>query len=516
MRDADARTRARVLDAIDAALAAHLPAGLPAGLIGVVAFSGGLDSTVLLHALAARTGGARWHAVHVHHGLQPAAEAWPAHCEALARGLGAGFSAARVAIAAEGPQGLEARAREARYQALHAQAATLGVDCLVTAHHADDQAETVLLRLARGAGLTGAGAIAERVRVAGVWRLRPLLAVPRPVLRRYAELEGLRWVEDPSNRHLDHTRNRLRATVLPALAEAIPAAVSNLGRAAELAREAQLVLDEVAQADLAAARREDPVRGGWWARSVGAGLVREAAAATRAGGGCAGGPDAEAGTPAPAHPAPAWLDRGVLAGLSPARQRLCLRAWLTGQGLQAPSLAVTRELQRQLIQARGESGAVRLGTAVARRYRERLWLDVRPLPDAPWRMQRVIWSGEAEIPLEDGCLTIERIDVPNDNVNSVTEFEVSLLPGSMPLRLRPGGPSRSLRHWQQQFGVPRHLRAHLPAIRVAGQLVHVTGVGDHHESGGVQSGLRVRWMPADPLDPRAWVCAMQQLRETRV
>ena len=175
--DRTAPATATVLAALDAALReAALPA-VDAPPLVLVAFSGGLDSSVLLHALASRGDRVRLHAVHVHHGLQALAESWPAHCEAVAASLGVSFSCVRLDPRGAAREGLETWARRARYEALAGEAQRLGCELAFTAHHADDQAETVLMRLARGTGVLGLGAMPV-VRAWGRRRLvRPLLGL---------------------------------------------------------------------------------------------------------------------------------------------------------------------------------------------------------------------------------------------------------------------------------------------------------------------------------------------------
>lgn len=197
-----------------------------AGQTVLVAASGGLDSSVLGHALAACAERLRVRVVlgHVHHGLRGAeADADEAAVAALARALGAGFASRRVdprarraGLTSRARPTLQEAARELRYAALREMAAALGAGRIATAHHADDQAETVLLRLLRGTGPDGLAGIPERS-PDGVL-VRPLLRASRAELQRYAESHGLRWREDASNRSRDYARSRLRTTWLPGLA----------------------------------------------------------------------------------------------------------------------------------------------------------------------------------------------------------------------------------------------------------------------------------------------------------
>jgi len=253
-----------------------------------LAFSGGLDSTVLLHLLADH---ARNHAspplraIHVHHGLQAAADAWPAHCQAICDSLGIELQVIHVQVTPGAS--LEQAARDARYAAFR-QALGPG-DILFTGQHCDDQAETLLFRLLRGAGLRGLAAM-PGLRALGQGSLvRPLLGCSRQQLQDYAQANGLAWIEDPSNADTQFARNYLRCEVFPLLRQRWPQASQNFARAAEHLGEAQGLLDELAQDDLALAGAGAPL----------------------------------------AWPGLASLDLATLVALSPARQRNALQYWLS-------------------------------------------------------------------------------------------------------------------------------------------------------------------------------------------
>lgn len=270
---------AQALSGADAAPALH------------VAFSGGLDSTVLLHllvALSRRQSLPPIQAIHVHHGLQATADAWPEHCRQVCTALGVPLRVERVRV--RSGASLEQAARQARYAAF---THVLGAgEWLLVAQHRDDQAETLLFRLLRGAGVRGLAAMAPRRTLGQGSLLRPLLGISRSVLEAYAQRHGLSWVEDPSNQNAHYSRNFLRAQVLPLLQARWPQVQASLARSAAHLAEAQQLLDERAVEDLATARRYD------------------ASAAVF-------------------H----WLDLpcltlAPLAGLSEARQRNALRHWL--------------------------------------------------------------------------------------------------------------------------------------------------------------------------------------------
>ncbi|MCP3709332.1 tRNA lysidine(34) synthetase TilS [Paraburkholderia sp. CNPSo 3274] len=222
-----------------------------------IAYSGGLDSSVLLDAAVRVAGAARLVALHVHHGLSPNADAWLAHCEATARAYGVTFDAMRVELARDAAAGVEAAARDARYRALDAMCAAHGAQALWLAQHADDQAETVLLQLLRGAGLAGLAAMAPaRAPVNGVARMRPLLALLRAQLERYAHAHGLHWIDDESNDDTRYARNALRHDVMPALSAHFPGYRDALARTAAHAASSQGLLDDLARIDLRDVGRE--------------------------------------------------------------------------------------------------------------------------------------------------------------------------------------------------------------------------------------------------------------------
>ena len=210
----------------------------------LVAFSGGLDSTALLHLLAKDTASRRngLRALHVHHGLHPQADEWVAHCRRFCDALGIPLHVVRVEVARDGGQGPEAAARQARYAAILA--ALQPGEVLVTAHHRDDQAETFLLRALRASGPDGLAAMREWQAFAQGWHWRPLLRTPRSELLAHAKAHGLDWIEDPSNADTDYDRNFLRQRVLPLLRERWPQADAAFARSAGLNAEAVALLHE--------------------------------------------------------------------------------------------------------------------------------------------------------------------------------------------------------------------------------------------------------------------------------
>lgn len=323
-------------DPVTAAVAAFAPS-LPLA----VACSGGADSTALLAVCATRWPG-QVRAVHIHHGLQPAADDFVAHCEATCRWLDVPLTVMRVDARPELGASPEDAARRARYDALDAYARDSGQDAsgtpvrsIALAQHADDQVETVLLALSRGAGLAGLAAMPARWRRGDVDYHRPLLGVTGAALRACALAYGVRWIEDPSNSDERYTRNRIRARLLPALEASFPQFRTTFGRSAAHAAEAQQVLDEVAAADLETV----------------------------------GSPPAIA----------------ALQALSPGRQALVLRRWLRlGHGT-TPEAAQLAELLRQVAACvtRGHRIHIKAGAGFVLREGPRLgWYNPAVLPPA--------------------------------------------------------------------------------------------------------------------------------------
>jgi tRNA(Ile)-lysidine synthase len=231
-------------EAVEQAVSACLARHACPGQTVCVGFSGGLDSTVLLHATSrvATDAGLSLSAIHVHHGLSGNADSWADSCAKFCTNLDIPLTVLRVDVPRQSGEGLEAAARRMRHKALTDQS----VGRILLAHHADDQAETVLHNLLRGTGVRGAAAMPEsRGRI-----LRPLLGVGRVDLLEYATTHGLAWIEDESNADIRYTRNFLRREIFPAIAFRFPRVSEQLAAAAALFGEADSLLDELAVQDL--------------------------------------------------------------------------------------------------------------------------------------------------------------------------------------------------------------------------------------------------------------------------
>jgi tRNA(Ile)-lysidine synthase len=298
-------------------------AGLQLPLPLAVAYSGGADSTVLLLAAAERWPG-QVRALHVHHGLQDAADGFERHCRQVCEALGVPLEVRHVAARNASGESPEDAARQARYQALARAARDGGSRAVLLGQHADDQVETLLLALSRGAGLPGLAAMPPVFQRDGVTFVRPLLALPAKAIREWVAAQGVPVVEDPTNADTGFTRNRIRHLLLPVLEEAFPQYRETFTRASRHAAQAQEVLETVAAEDLA-----------------------------RMGG-------------VPALTALQQLARG--------RQANVLRHWLRGAHNTAPSAAQLEELLDQVADCttRGHRIRIKVGGGFVERLGERL------------------------------------------------------------------------------------------------------------------------------------------------
>ncbi|MEX5494325.1 tRNA lysidine(34) synthetase TilS [Pseudomonas asgharzadehiana] len=408
-----------------------------------IAFSGGLDSTVLLHLLASLANTQTLpplRAVHVHHGLQAAADAWPAHCQAVCDSLGVPLRLMRVQV--RPGASLERAARDARYQAFM-QAMGAG-EVLFTGQHRDDQAETLLFRLLRGAGVRGLAAMPEHRPLAQGHLVRPLLAFSRSELEAYAQQHQLHWIEDPSNVDPRFSRNYLRHRVLPSLTERWPQAITQLARTAEHMAEAQGLLDELAQMDLQRA----------------------------------GQPSAFPWLPLPS------LALEPLRQLSDARQRNVLRYWLTPLTRLPDSDHWTG--WNALRDAKGDAQPLwRLADGQMQRSGERIWW----LPTT--------WStfSDASVSWPDPQQPLELMG------NGQLRFIGRAPEGPLVVRYRQGGEifdvpgrgRRDLKRLLNESGLPGFVRGRLPLVYRGEQLLAVPSVAGAWTR-SVDDG-QLDWMP---------------------
>jgi tRNA(Ile)-lysidine synthase len=422
-----------------------------------VALSGGVDSTALLAALAAfHRKSPRLRAVHVNHGLHPASTQWSAHCRALTRSLRVPLKVLATKVERTRGVSLEAAAREARYRLL---ASTLAAgEILLTAHHSDDQFETVLLQLFRGSGLPGIAAMPALAPFANGWLARPLLSRSRGELEAWVRARGLTWVEDETNVDERLDRNYLRRRVMPLIRERWPGSAAAATRSARHAAEAQALLDVLALADVERA-------------SYGESLSVKS-----------------------------------LRGLPADRRRNALRFWIARSGWLLPDTRRLEEIAGPLMDARpdanpfvewGGAGGVRgdaddriHGSARVQRHGDLLSIRAsEPVDEAsasdPGRRtarasppDEILWawraSGICELPPGLGKLELqphERGPVDLDTLPEV--LAIRWRRGGERLTPRRGGPRRALKSLLQEAHVSVTERARLPLLFSGAQLVAV-------------------------------------------
>jgi tRNA(Ile)-lysidine synthase len=421
------------------ALAAEVPAPL------CVAFSGGPDSSALLHALAqlpeARERGLR--ALHVDHGLHPDSAVWAEHCRRFCAALEVACAVLPVHVDARSGSGLEAAARDARHAALASQ--LCDSDYLLLAHHRDDQAETILLKLLRGAGPDALGGMHVRRPFAAGQLWRPLLGLSQQDLHDYVERHQLSCINDPSNLDTRMARNHLRHEILPRLKRHWPQAVDSILHSAALSRAAA----EVLQAQWLAALNtlHDPVTG--------------------------------------SLDAPGWL------ALTPALRDPLLDHWLQARQLAAPTTAQRHQIVRQCGARAGQLPCIRWPGAELHIWKDRLWAlpPARPMA-ADWQ---ATWHGEP-LPLPDGGLLL----LHNPAARLAEPLSIRLRLGGE--RIKPDGDAhtRDLRDLFQLAGMPPWQRAACPLLYAENELVAVADRWFNARGAGLfrHAGSLPRWQPA--------------------
>lgn len=398
-----------------------------------VAFSGGLDSTVLLYSLsriesARRTGII---ALHANHGLHEDADLWLQRCRSLCDGWGLGFESVRLQLPATAKTGIEAAARSLRYEWLARQLPANGI--LLTAHHLNDQAETVLANLFRGAGSHGLRGIHRMRRLGAGWVWRPLLGVERSALARYARQQGLDWIEDPANRDLRYTRNVLRHDILPAVEKTWPGVLRALGRHAEVSAETAALLDEFAHSDLKSIER-------------------------------------------PARPPFFVLSVPTLVKLSKPRCLNLMRYWFRCCGFEVPSKARLLRVFECLINMEPPSTTVLSWKGVeVRRYRTLLYLSP-PLTAPP--IAPTPWDGVTPLAVNHGQLVATPVMGRGIRASAWQAGPITVRSRTGGERVLPQGSRyhRKLKTLLQEKGVPPWERDRIPLLYIGDELVSVVGL----------------------------------------
>ncbi len=417
-----------------------------------VGLSGGVDSVVLLDCLKTVSRKLRFRlaAVHVDHQLSPNAPRWSAFCRRLCRARGIPFESVTVDVSRNG--GPEAAARAARYAVF----AHRDCDYVVLAHHRDDQVETLLLQLLRGAGVKGlAGMPLLRREARGERRealaiLRPLLDSTREEILAYARARRLKWIEDESNRDARYRRNFLRHEVLPVIARRFPAYRATIARSAGHFAETAALMDEVAAADAQ-------------------GYI-------------------QAGT----------LRVDGLRRLPAARARNLLRWFLAGHGVVMPATERLEEALRQLVEAKQDARVeIALDGADLRRYEGHAHVVRASRASSPYGRR---WQGEKRLELPGGVLMLARATGSGISLARLRTGIVTVSSRRGGERLRPDcrRPGRSLKNLLQEARVAPWLRERLPLLFHDGKLVWAAGIGVDcaYQARRGEPGLLPNWLPS--------------------
>ena len=429
---------------------AKLQPHLPKAHSGVwwIALSGGLDSCVLLHSLSALNLPVTLHALHINHQISPKAHEWQAHCADMCARLNIAYTAIKVDVKNSG-RGIEDAARQARY-AVFEEYIKSG-DYLLTAHHADDQTETLLLRLMRGTGPRGLAAMAQQRSLGQGTLFRPLLNFSRAELEEYARTQDLSWVNDESNADDHYDRNYLRNHVMPLLRERWPAFAGKWQQTAELCAANESLIEELAAQDLVLADFKPALVG-------------------------------------------TSISLVYAESLSVARRHNLIRTWLRGQGLSTPEQQHLQQIEQQIIGGRQDAEAqVTWGDVSLRVYRQRIY--ALPLADLP-RVPASSLEFAPAIPLHAGF---------QFGFELLESSDKSLLNPNLPnlhLRFRQGGErcrpvgrghSQTLKRLLQDYGVEPWLREGLPLVYSGENLVAVADLWVCEGFQAKGAGFRLRY-----------------------
>jgi len=426
-----------------------------------VAYSGGRDSTALLHAtlLAAEPLGVRVLALHVHHGLSANADAWLDHCEAQCRRWsqkhrGLSFDATRLASQPQAGESVEAWARRARYHALRAMALAGGADLVLLGHHRRDQAETFLLQALRSGGVAALSAMPASVRREGVTWARPWLDVPAADVQAHARAHRLRWIDDDTNADTRFARNRLRVDVWPSLLKAFPDAERTLATAARRSQQAAAAVAEVAALDLASVTGVAGFRVAPWR------------------------------------------------ALSAVRRGHALRAWLAPVVVGTLPGSLIDRLEAELVSDAPRRWPMPGGELSCYRGHLRWRAANEPVPKEASLRCDLSRPGTQDCPSWHGAWHVRRVD--QGGLADALAAELTMRPRATGDRFKagPGRPPRNLKLQFQAAGVPEAERTG-PVLCAGGRIVFVAGLGIDARAlaePGVPQ-LAVSWMPG-PAESR--------------
>jgi len=417
----------------------------------IVAFSGGIDSTVLLHALATSNSEIPLLAMHIDHGMQTDSGSWDTHCESIAEELNVDYQSRKVIVSDVNENGPEAAARQARYAALLN--TVQDGDCLLSGHHENDQAETLLLNLMRGSGPAGLAGIGARQVFGRGLLLRPLLGISLHDITAYANDHNLSWIDDPSNVDTRFDRNFVRSEIVPKLAARWPAVSNRLRRSAELVGEASELLNELAEIDLAACGSRDR------------------------------------------------LDIVAITGLSHARQRNLLRRAVRLCGLPPPPATRLYQIINELIPAREDAQPlVAWPGAEVRRYRGQLYVMAELHADHELPSGKLQVGGD-DLVLGPGLGSVALTIIGAGGIDPAlvgNGLSIRFRHGGEEIRIEGQGATRKLKKLLQEAGVLPWMRDRIPLVFAGESLV---AVGDLWVSADhlVDNGLTIAWQDKPPL-----------------
>lgn len=441
-----------------------------------VALSGGMDSVVLLHAThALKTTLAiqQLSAIHIHHGLSPQADQWATHCEQLCTPLKIPCVIRKVKVNQTKGESLENLARQARYGEFKKILAPH--DLLLLAHHQDDQAETLILQLIRGAGVHGLSAMPGRALLGLGEMLRPFLTIPRREIYHYAQQHHLSWVEDASNQNLDFDRNFLRHEIMPRLLTRFKGLNASISRSSLLCADAANLMDHCAQQDLTQLQ-DNPAPDLKFLEYTSQDIIKNAR--------------------------PLWIP-ALLALTDSARIRNVLRYWIKKHGLTTPDYAHIQRIMTEVLTARPDGKPlVRWTGGEVRRYRHYLYAMANlPVIDKQaeylWQLNQPL----AIVPLKKTLMTEPCLG--QGIKASLYEHQavwVKFRQGGESCKIAPQTPTKTLKHLFQTAGIPPWERSRLPLIYIQNTLAavaHLWVCTDYAAQAG-EEGLKISWQDQKP------------------
>ncbi|MFZ6747601.1 tRNA lysidine(34) synthetase TilS [Undibacterium sp. Ren11W] len=454
----DMALKQRFEEAISSIISEQAPEVVQRGI--AIAYSGGLDSAVLLSLAAdfCREKNIPIFAFHVHHGLSENADEWLAHCENACEKIDVGFSFAKVHINLNSKDGIEATARAERYRALGALCKQFNTAMLLTAHHQDDQAETLLLQLLRGSGVSGLSGMdlfnfaPALLSNKELLIARPLLGSSKEMLLDFANLNSINYVVDESNFDCRYARNALRQQVMPVLSKISQGYTTRLARSARHVQTAGRLLIELAQIDMAACLIDDA------------------------------------------------LQIEKMRMLSIDRIENLLRYWFSTLGVRMPSTARLTEMRHQLFDARYDAKiTIQHDKLGVHRYNDKIYACTLPIiDDELLAAKEFVWNGEAAIYFSDfsGSLHFESASYGVDKDWLMRQkLTLRAREGGERLRLAANRPTRDIKSHFQTLKIPFWQRQRLPFLYVNDKLLHAASVGTHSELCQIDSAnlINFRW-----------------------